>query len=149
MLAAAAKLTEGEDAWPVYAVISVGGPALLPRPDRHARRRRLQEGRAPSPVRPHQEAMTAAARVISGLQTFVRALPLHVLVVGSVVPLLDASESGVDVCRSPSDWLPGTTGPGSWTQRRLCAAPSALAGGGGEPRHRWNFLKIIGVVVSC
>ena len=77
MLAAAVRL-KSDSVWPAYAVISVGRPALSPRPDGPARRRRLQEGRQPYPVPPHRDAPTAAANVIGSTETFVRALQLQV-----------------------------------------------------------------------
>ncbi|KAF0306810.1 hypothetical protein FJT64_021759 [Amphibalanus amphitrite] len=108
MLAAAVRL-KTESVWPSYAVVSVGGPALLPRPDGQARRRRLQEGREPSPVPPYRNAPTAAATVIASTETFVRALQLQVPgirpVIESVVPLQDASRAGLIACRELSESL--------------------------------------------
>ena len=70
MIDAAVRL-KTDSVWPAYAVIGVGGPALLPKPDGQARRRRLQEGREPSPVPPHRNGPTD---VIAITETFVRAL---------------------------------------------------------------------------
>ena len=108
MLAAAVRL-KTDSVWPAYSVVSVGGPALLPRPDGPARRRRLQEGREPSPVPPYRNAPTAAANVIGSTETFVRALQLQVPgicpVIESVVPLQDASRAGLAACRDLSESL--------------------------------------------
>ena len=134
ILAAAVRL-RNDGSWPAYAVFGLGGPALLPKPDAEVRRHRLQDGRAPSPVVPYENAAANAAKVISGMETAVRALQLHlpglVPIVESVVPLQDTSGPGLAVCRKArSRHERRTAGPCSSTWRRFCAATWLVAAHG-------------------
>ena len=135
ILAAAVRL-RNDGSWPAYAVFGLGGPALFPKPDAEVRRHRLQDGQAPSPVVPYENAAANAAKVISGMETAVRALQLHlpglVPIVESVVPLQDTSGPGLSVCRKArSRHERRTAGPCSSTWRRFCAATTWLVGAHG------------------
>ena len=83
-----------------YAIISVGGPALVPRPSNCS---------SLEPVRLNDGASEAAARIVGHIETFLAALPLLVPgvkpAIMSVLPVLGLSEEALALFRSLSETL--------------------------------------------
>ena len=96
---AAAELRTDRDG-PSHAVISMGGPALVPK---------LGDMLQPAPVQPYVTAPQAAERVVRGMTHFVQTLTLTITgivpVIESVIPGQDLSEAALALFRDLSESL--------------------------------------------